>query len=1498
MSLSANIEDLHDDGFEGSHDEHCILTEVFFGNDTGSTSKRCLVTGVINFECEHSKHPDTSLCSNSANSAVTSASCSKNLYQEDTNAVNETYDGVSVSGSLPERFTLGERDDQNVSVKRMKFSAGEVSRCKAERRKALNAPLQPKEIVSGLSSTPTDSVCQTVTLHLVESSAQGVTSSCYLLKRHVEKDRGAEMEDVDVTKSRIQDLDSNDRKEVVASPVSQESFASKLVASSPSATAVEKFESPLCADERVGGFQPSGVEESKNSGAMDPSKDPRPLLQSHVFHILKGAGWSIERRKRPSRNYMDTVYKSPEGRLFREFPKVWRICGQVLLADRYNFMLENDGKKWTDMSQFWSDLLDTLTNIEKEVDQLNLSNALAQHWSLLDPFVTVVFINRKIGSLRRGDEVKAGRSLVIENNKQNDAVLAQRKKSTMEKFHSQGDLPDQLCDSSQAAKSSLTASDRSYDDCDKLSGNGSLSKFYGKMSSGAVKCLKGVSIYMADQVGTCLVDTDNRSETFGCMVKGLQMASSHACGSDSTCGQLGGLKDIDRVASGDVTNMRQGSESASLHQDSNTSSPSSDKQISEFNVEAPNEVPGEVSFMSLEEKDKISGAPDAGKVGYLPQHSQDNHPSYPSDSLIQSGHGEDQLQISAEALKSETKDKNSVQDVILKKRVRRRSRKISEIRLTTLCQSDVLCSYTPDMNEQPDILACQGQLNSKEVQESFVTKGNLQKSSSFGSCLHQVEKKGSKFKRICGNRDASKNRQKKSTKCQIQDDDLLVSAIIRNKDLSLSATRSKLKVPKIRARTKLKSKKGRCKLLPRGTGKGGKHITEIKLYNIGSRTVLSWLILAGVISLNDVIQYRNPKDDAIIKDGLVSLDGITCKCCNRVLSVSEFKIHAGFKFNRPCLNLFMESGKPFMLCQLQAWSAEYKMRKYGIQKVEADENDRNDDSCGLCGDGGELICCDNCPSTFHLACLYMQELPEGNWYCSNCTCWICGNFVNDKEASSSIDAFKCLQCEHKYHKACLNDKSQFEEKVSDTWFCGGSCEEVQSGLSSRLGMINHLAEGFSWTLLRCIHEDQKFHSALRFALKAECNSKLAVALSIMEECFQSMVDPRTGVDMIPHLLYNWGSDFARLNFFGFYSLVLEKDDVLISVASIRIHGVTVAEMPLIATCSNYRRQGMCRRLMTVIEEMLISFKVEKLVVTAIPNLVETWTKGFGFKPVEDDERKTLSKINLMVFPGTILLKKPLYQFQKADGQSGDTSSLQQDKSTEHLRQEESTNVGIHPVGDRSAKSVQPFDDNCYANEACAKIETELVGDKNEQELELDGKREITDGVGEEPCDKPALRDLETTRLGICTKGQPVDESIHWSDSNCCSKDVRTELEDRFRVGSSQEYPAAETNSASQLDGCCCDDEAGAESKVESVQQSDCLRLDNRSAETDDQVVEEKNIQVVEGQESSLQEQFSEVSCEKPDLALVSIVKTCTYIETLVSLEEQLQKDCELDVKWQ
>lgn len=73
--------------------------------------------------------------------------------------------------------------------------------------------------------------------------------------------------------------------------------------------------------------------------------------------------------------------------------------------------------------------------------------------------------------------------------------------------------------------------------------------------------------------------------------------------------------------------------------------------------------------------------------------------------------------------------------------------------------------------------------------------------------------------------------------------------------------------------------------------------------------------------------------------------------------------------------------------------------------------------------------------------------------------------------------------------------------------------------------------------------------------------------------------------------------------------------------------------------------------------MLKSLKVEKLVISAIPDLVETWTLGFGFQRLEEEEKQSLSKINLMVFPGAVWLKKLLYDSSHMDERNGELSFI-------------------------------------------------------------------------------------------------------------------------------------------------------------------------------------------------------------------------------------------------
>ncbi|XP_008796761.2 uncharacterized protein LOC103712121 [Phoenix dactylifera] len=444
-----------------------------------------------------------------------------------------------------------------------------------------------------------------------------------------------------------------------------------------------------------------------------------------------------------------------------------------------------------------------------------------------------------------------------------------------------------------------------------------------------------------------------------------------------------------------------------------------------------------------------------------------------------------------------------------------------------------------------------------------------------------------------------------------------------------------------------RNKQRGCALLARGANQDAEVEIDDYVPYAWKRTVLSWMIDLGVVPENGKVKYMNKKKTRAKLQGWITREGIRCSCCSKILTVSKFELHAGSKLHQPYQNVYVEdSGLSLLQCQLNAWEKQDESERQGYYNVDINDDDPNDDTCGICGDGGDLICCDGCPSTFHLDCLGIEMLPAGDWHCTNCSCRFCG-LVSPAVQESDLPPFPlllCVQCGKKYHQHCIPEADAISvgSNYSETSFCGVSCRKVYKQLHKILGVKNDLEAGFSWSIIHRFDEDTP-ESQFVPSQWAECNSKIAVALAVMDECFIPIIDQRSSINLIHNVVYNCGSNFNRLNYSGFYTFILERGDEIISVASIRIHGTRLAEMPFIGTRDMYRRQGMCRRLINGIESALCSLNVEKLVIPAISEMKDTWTTVFGFKPLEIPQEREAKSINMLVFPGTGLLQKPLFK---------------------------------------------------------------------------------------------------------------------------------------------------------------------------------------------------------------------------------------------------------------
>lgn len=72
--------------------------------------------------------------------------------------------------------------------------------------------------------------------------------------------------------------------------------------------------------------------------------------------------------------------------------------------------------------------------------------------------------------------------------------------------------------------------------------------------------------------------------------------------------------------------------------------------------------------------------------------------------------------------------------------------------------------------------------------------------------------------------------------------------------------------------------------------------------------------------------------------------------------------------------------------RVQVYLARQRVEETVVQlnRRGTQEGNTNEDECAVCGDGGDLLCCDACPKSYHPRCLdMMEDLPE-SWVCPVC----------------------------------------------------------------------------------------------------------------------------------------------------------------------------------------------------------------------------------------------------------------------------------------------------------------------------------------------------------------------------------------------------------------------------------------------------------------------------------------------------------------------------------
>lgn len=150
--------------------------------------------------------------------------------------------------------------------------------------------------------------------------------------------------------------------------------------------------------------------------------------------------------------------------------------------------------------------------------------------------------------------------------------------------------------------------------------------------------------------------------------------------------------------------------------------------------------------------------------------------------------------------------------------------------------------------------------------------------------------------------------------------------------------------------------------------------------------------------------------------------------------------------------------------------------------------------------------------------------------------------------------------------------------------CKKERETVFLGLQEVVGKSELVClPNLNWTLL-------KPAKGMELKIQKDSTGKLASALDLLYKYSEPVRDFRRHV--LADIVFSKGSKFSSLSFHGFHTVILERGAEVITVATLRIFGHKVAEIPFIVTKELSRKQRVCGILMTEILKKLTCWEVE------------------------------------------------------------------------------------------------------------------------------------------------------------------------------------------------------------------------------------------------------------------------------------------------------------------